>query len=161
EEAFNLSVGNGTYMAHDITRTVLLDAQTEALRLRRFVLTDDSEHSHEFGARRVRIGSHPDNDFVLDDRSVSRHHARIEVDAAGYRLIDSDAKNGTHVGTTRIQAAWLKDGDVLQFGEATLRFELLKEEVEVPLSKRTQFGKLRGRSERMREVFGLLERVAP
>lgn len=161
EEAFNLSVGNGTYMAHDITRTVLLDAQTEALRLRRFVLTDDSEHSHEFGARRVRIGSHPDNDFVLDDRSVSRHHARIEVDAAGYRLIDSDSKNGTHVGTTRIQAAWLKDGDVLQFGEATLRFELLKEEVEVPLSKRTQFGKLRGRSERMREVFGLLERVAP
>lgn len=148
-------------MAHDITRTVLLDAQTEALRLRRFVLRTPDEHAHEFSARRVRIGSHPDNDLVLDDRSVSRHHARIEVDARGYRLLDCDSKNGTHVGPTRIQEAWIEDGASLQFGETTLRFELLKEEVEVPLSKRTQFGQLRGKSERMREVFALLERIAP
>lgn len=148
-------------MAHDITRTVLLDAQTEALRLRRFLLTDETGQRREFSARRVRIGSHHDNDFVLDDRSVSRQHARIEVDANGYRLIDCSSKNGTHIRDTRIHEAWLKDGDTLHFGEATLRFDLLKEEVEVPLSKRTHFGKLRGRSEPMREVFGLLERVAP
>lgn len=148
-------------MAHDITRTVLLDAQTEALRLRRFVLRTPDDHAHEFSARRVRIGSSPDNDLVLDDRSVSRHHARIEVDHRGYRLLDCDSKNGTLVGPTRIQEAWIEDGTNLRLGETTLRFELLKEEVEVPLSKRTQFGKLRGKSERMREVFALLERIAP
>src|SRR5699024_11953516 len=129
-------------MAHDITRTVLLDAQTEALRLRRFVLRTPDDHAHEFSARRVRIGSHPDNDLVLDDRSVSRHHARMEVDARGYRLLDCDSKNGTHVGPTRIHEAWIEDGATLHLGETTLRFELLKEEVEVPLSKRTQFGQL-------------------
>lgn len=148
-------------MAHDITRTVLLDAQTEALRLRRFVLLGQDGTAHELGARRVRIGSHPDNDVVLDDRSVSRHHARLEVDGRGYRLIDCDSKNGTFIGNTRIQEAWIEDGAVLQFGETTLRFELRKEEVEVALSKRTQFGQLRGKSERMREVFALLERIAP
>jgi len=148
-------------MAHDITRTVLLDAQTEALRLRRFVLRTADGQTHTFSARRVRIGSHPDNDLVLDDRSVSRHHARIEVDQQGYRVLDSDSKNGTWIGTTRIQEAWLEDGATLKLGESTLQFELLKEEVEVPVSKRTQFGKLRGKSERMREVFALLERIAP
>src|SRR5690625_1590852 len=147
-------------MAHDITRTVLLDAQTEALRLRRFVLRTADGQTHTFSARRVRIGSHPDNDLVLDDRSVSRHHARIEVDQQGYRVLDSDSKNGTWIGTTRIQEAWLEDGATLKLGESTLQFELLKEEVEVPVSKRTQFGKLRGKSERMREVFALLERIA-
>lgn len=148
-------------MAHDITRTVFIDAQTEALRLRRFVLLAEDGTAHELGARRVRIGSHPDNDVVLDDRSVSRHHARLEVDGRGYRLLDCESKNGTFINDTRIQEAWIEDGAVLQFGETTLRFELRKEEVEVALSKRTQFGKLRGKSERMREVFALLERIAP
>lgn len=147
-------------MSAEITRTVVIDPGTEALRLRRFVLRSADGAAHEFSGRRVRIGSHPENDVVLDDPTVSRHHARIEVDARGYRLIDLQSKNGSRIDNTRIAEAWLEQGATLRFGRVSLRFELLEEEVEVALSKRTRFGRLRGRSERMREVFGLLERVS-
>lgn len=148
-------------MSSEITRTVIIDPGTEALRLRRFILREQNGRAHEFGARRANIGTHPDNDLTLDDTSVSRHHARMEVDARGYRLIDLGSKNGTRIDGTRIQEAWVEHGATLHLGHATLRFELMEEEVEVTLSRRTHFGRLRGRSERMREVFGLLERVAP
>ena len=148
-------------MSSEITRTVVIDPGTEALRLRRFTLRQTDAEAQAFAGRRVSIGSHPENDFVLDDSTVSRHHARIEVDARGYRLIDLDSKNGTRIDSTRIAEAWLENGSVLRFGRVSLRFELLEEEVEVALSKRTRFGRLRGRSERMREVFALLERVSP
>lgn len=148
-------------MSSEITRTVVIDPGTEALRLRRFALRRSDGEVHSFAGRRVSIGAHPENDLVLDDSSVSRQHARIEVDARGYRLIDLSSKNGTRIDSTRIAEAWLDNGSTLRFGRVSLRFELLDEEVEVALSKRTRFGRLRGRSERMREVFALLERISP
>lgn len=145
----------------EITRTVVLDAQTEALRLRRFSLRANGNEAKSFGSRRVTIGSHPSNDFVLDDSSVSRYHARLEIDRSGYRLLDLDSKNGTRVDGVRIANAWLDDGCRLGFGQSDVEFRLLSDEVEVALSKRTRFGRLRGSSERMREIFALLEKVAP
>ena len=49
-----------------VTQTVLVDDRTEALRMKRFLLTivePDGSHRHRvFGRRRVTIGSSPDND---------------------------------------------------------------------------------------------------
>lgn len=147
-------------MTPDITRTVVLSPGTEALRLRRYAWEQRGE-TQAFGSRRLTIGSHPENDLVLNDASVSRFHARLEVDATGYRLIDLQSKNGTWIGDTRIAEAWLQPGQSVQFGRIPLRFSLLEEEVEVAVSTSNRFGRLRGRSERMREVFAMLERVAP
>lgn len=148
-------------MSHEITRTVVLDPGTEALRLRRFGLRIGDDAPHTFASRRVTVGSHPENTIVIDDATVSRFHARLEVDARGYRVIDLDSKNGTRVENIRVADAWLEHGSTLRFGRINARFELLDDEVEVAVSKRTRFGRMRGRSERMREIFALLERVSP
>lgn len=147
-------------MSPEITRTIVLDPSTEALRLRRYVLRTKGE-DFAFSSRRLTIGAHPENDLVLNDSSVSRFHARLEVDPRGYRLIDLQSKNGTWIGSTRIAEAWLEPGQIVRCGTAELTFSLLEDEVEVPVSTRSRFGRLRGKSERMREVFAMLERVAP
>ncbi|MBN2394384.1 MAG: protein kinase [Anaerolineae bacterium] len=47
------------------------------------------------------IGSREDNDVVLNDPMVSRHHARIDFDeAAGYSIIDLGSTNGTYFEET-------------------------------------------------------------
>lgn len=147
-------------MTPDITRTIVLTPGTEALRLRRYALELKGESS-AFSSRRLTIGSHPENDLVLRDASVSRFHARLEVDARGYRVLDLQSKNGTFIGDARIAEGWIEPGQTLQIGGVKLRFSLLDDEVEVPVSTSNRFGRLRGRSERMREVFAMLERVAP
>ena len=143
------------------TRTVVIDASTEALLMSRYRLVVDGAAPVEVSRRRTTLGSLASADVFLDDASVSRRHARIEVDERGYRLIDEDSKNGTWVEGLRVRDCWLQDGLRFRLGRVELTFELLGDQVEVPRTRRTSFGRLRGRSERMRDIFALLERVAP
>jgi hypothetical protein len=61
------------------------------------------------------IGRSEDNDIVVDDRWVSRHHARIRVDGPQYIVEDLGSKNGTLVNGKRIEGPRvLVDGDEIQ-----------------------------------------------
>jgi len=65
-----------------------------------------------------RVGSASDNEIVLSERTVSRHHARIEVEADGSaRIIDLGSSNGTRRNAAAVlgQAA-LSAGDRIAFG---------------------------------------------
>ncbi|HSJ58111.1 MAG TPA: FHA domain-containing protein [Anaerolineae bacterium] len=61
------------------------------------------------------IGRWHDNDVVVDDRWVSRYHARIVRRDDRYVVEDLDSKNGTFVNGQRIAApVALHDGDQVQ-----------------------------------------------
>jgi hypothetical protein len=61
------------------------------------------------------IGRWEDNDVIVDDRWVSRHHAQIEVQDEQYTIQDLDSKNGTLVNGQRIAGPTaLDDGDQIQ-----------------------------------------------
>lgn len=151
-------------MSDDVTRTVMLDQQIEALRMKRFLLTITQPNAgpkhRVFGSRRVTFGVSPDNDVVLDDPAVSRQHCEIRVEAAGYRLVDLASKNGTFLGDIRVGDAYLRNGVSIGIGGTVVRFETTDEDVEVLLSGRTRFAGLIGTTDAMREVFASLERVA-
>ena len=69
------------------------------------------------------IGRHAEGPGRLaDDEEISRTHARITVDAAGYCAIeDLDSTNGTLVNGLRISAPQvLSVGDTLELGQTTL-----------------------------------------
>jgi DNA-binding winged helix-turn-helix (wHTH) protein len=61
------------------------------------------------------IGRWADNDVVVDDRWVSRYHARICRQDEQYVIEDLDSRNGTFVNGRRIaEPTVLADGDELQ-----------------------------------------------
>jgi hypothetical protein len=64
----------------------------------------------------VRVGRADDNDLVLADPEVSRHHARLEPDGQGWRMIDLGSTNGTWVNGVRLNAATIAAGDEVAFG---------------------------------------------
>ncbi len=67
------------------------------------------------------IGRSRENDIVLHDASLSRVHARVDVEEGGSSVLGS--RNGTFVGGLRVLQCRLKHGDAVQLGELTLRFE--------------------------------------
>lgn len=69
------------------------------------------------------IGRSRDNAVVLHDASLSRFHARIDVEEGGASLLDLGSRNGTFVGGLRVLQCRLKHGDAVQLGELPLRFE--------------------------------------
>jgi hypothetical protein len=61
------------------------------------------------------IGRWEDNDLVIQDRWVSRHHAEVRREKDRYVLHDLGSKNGTLINGKRISApAALADGDQIQ-----------------------------------------------
>jgi transcriptional regulator with GAF, ATPase, and Fis domain len=113
------------------------------------------------GGEAVRIGSAPDNDVRLSDRSVSRHHALLEPGPSGLLLRDLGSTNGTFVDGVRVKEAYVEPGRVVRFG--TLATELRLQACAEPDARAqpARFGSLVGRSPRMQRLFDLLERVAP
>jgi hypothetical protein len=74
-----------------------------------------------FGGLLVRespttIGRAKNNDLRLADPAVSRHHARIEGDESGWRVVDLDSRNGTWVNGAAVRQAAIEVGDELSFG---------------------------------------------
>jgi DNA-binding NtrC family response regulator len=108
----------------------------------------------------VTIGSHPGNGLVIADPTVSRFHARIELDPHGYLLRDLDSTNGTHIGNLRVEAAYLPAKARLLLGEVEVLFEVQREETELGLSTADRFGALWGQSPVMRRMFEQLGPIA-
>jgi predicted component of type VI protein secretion system len=72
--------------------------------------------------RTLTIGRSADCDIVLDDRQISRLHARILWRGDHYEIEDLASKNGTHLnGRDVVTAQPLHDGDEIQ---VALRYKL-------------------------------------
>jgi hypothetical protein len=70
----------------------------------------------------LTIGRSPECDIVLDDRQVSRFHARVIWRQDHYEIQDLGSKNGTHLnGRHVIGTQPLRDGDEIQIA---LRYKL-------------------------------------
>src|SRR5690606_17968539 len=66
----------------------------------------------------ITIGRDTDNDIVLDEPEVSRHHMRLALEESGYTLEDLNTVNGTTLNTKPLlKKKRLKSGDVLAIGE--------------------------------------------
>ena len=66
--------------------------------------------------RAITVGRAEDNDLVLPDPEVSRHHARLEPAGAGWRVVDVGSRNGTWVNGERASRQPLAPGDTVMFG---------------------------------------------
>src|SRR5271166_546726 len=84
-----------------------------------------SSPPHEFSLDKptIAIGSHPKNDVVVDDTTVSRRHATITRKAGGFELADLGSTNGTFVNGVRVnRPVALKPGDEIKFGSVRFAF---------------------------------------
>ena len=84
---------------------------------------EEQRAEHELARAVVGLGRHPQNDIVLDDRTLSRFHARIEKRDDGYVVVDLGAQNGVHLNGDRIdKEALLATGDRIELGRYTAVF---------------------------------------
>lgn len=72
--------------------------------------------SHAVLRSPTSVGRMPDNDIVLDDRRVSRHHAEFVQQGARWIMRDAGSTNGTAVNGQVVKEAVLKPGDQISLG---------------------------------------------
>lgn len=68
----------------------------------------------------IDIGRHSDNDLVLDDPHVSRHHAQLRAIRNRFVIFDVGSTGGTFLNGKPISKATLQTGDVIRIGVVNL-----------------------------------------
>src|SRR3954447_6839731 len=134
-----------------------------ALAQCKLVVLKGSQRGKEFviSSDVIRIGKVDENDVVLPEETVSRVHCEILRDAKGHLLRDLNSTNGTFLDGAEIREAYIRAGSVITVGTVQLKFQPYEERIEILPSDKDSLGELVGGSLRMREIFGLIERIAP
>ena len=88
---------------------------------------------HTNGAPRVRfdlggavisIGRASDNDVIVDDPEVSRHHCQLKLQHGAYSLADLGSRNGSWINGQPVSEVALGPGDVIQIGSTEIEFQV-------------------------------------
>jgi ABC-type multidrug transport system ATPase subunit/pSer/pThr/pTyr-binding forkhead associated (FHA) protein len=75
---------------------------------------------HGLSSTVTTIGYKPDNDIILDDPSVSLHHAKFEFNELDLVIIDLNSGSGTYVNRSKLQPNTpriLQPGDIAEIGQ--------------------------------------------
>src|SRR3954470_3067188 len=88
------------------------------------VIAEGKEAGREFvfDQASVLIGRTSECDVVLYDPGVSRKHARIFGEGAGYFVEDMGSSNGTKVNGSIVKKKQLADGDAIGLGPVVFNF---------------------------------------
>ncbi len=86
-----------------------------------------SKNDNMLGSRfldnaRISIGRASGNDIQLDDVSVSKQHAVIEIVGMDHILLDMGSSNGTYVNGGRVSRHMLRHGDIIEVRDFQLRY---------------------------------------
>jgi hypothetical protein len=94
-----------------------------AARLR-IIARDGEEHVHEFDGSGLTIGRAADNDLVVADSRVSRHHARIVGRRGTLVYADLGTTNGSRVNGVQVAELVLGAGDRIELGDTVIMVEV-------------------------------------
>jgi DNA-binding NtrC family response regulator len=148
------------------THTVLGSrAQADRLAAQQFHLvlldTDRAGTVFPLAGEVLRIGKAPENDVVIEHPTVSRNHLLVRRQGDRFLVQDLDSTNGTFLDGAQVREAYLRPGALLEVGDVRLRFSPQVAPVHVDPSSEDRLGDLVGRSVPMRQIFALLQRIAP
>jgi pSer/pThr/pTyr-binding forkhead associated (FHA) protein len=75
------------------------------------------------GTSPIHIGRGADNTLVIREKSVSRAHASIQLEAGAPVLTDLNSTRGTFVNNVQVRRQRLNPGDVISFGTVQWKLE--------------------------------------
>lgn len=98
--------------------------------LARFLLQNGqmAGRSFRFHQDLTSIGRTNGNDLIISGKTVSRRHARLWFENGRWYLADMQSANGTFVNNVRLQPnqpVLLNDGDIINFGDEIVLFNIL------------------------------------
>lgn len=128
----------------EVVTLTLLHSQHPATKLQQW---------HFEGESVIRIGRSPDNDVVLSDNRVSRHHlelrridesaspAQLPATPTAWKLVNHGT-NGTFLDGTLVSQAWVTDGSLIQLAHGGPKLKIQIQSVQpvastTPSSPRT------------------------
>ena len=101
------------------------DAPDSARRAYLLVSTRGSRPvQFDLGGPLIGVGRASDNDVIVDDPMVSRHHCQLKLQHGAYGFADLGSRNGSTVNGQPVSQIALGPGDVIRIGDTEIEFQV-------------------------------------
>jgi transcriptional regulator with AAA-type ATPase domain/pSer/pThr/pTyr-binding forkhead associated (FHA) protein len=155
-----------THVASEEKTQILdYDTQEKALKVSEVEVTvhfpEGQSRSYQFKHFPINIGSGTQNTLILKDPFISEAHCQIDVKAGQLWMSDADSKNGTWVSGKKVTEGFLSNGDEITLGKVRLGICLGQVAEKIQPAQESVFEGMIGESLKMREIFSLIDKVAP
>lgn len=102
------------------------DAAPDSARRAYLLVSTEGQPPVQFdlGGPLIGIGRASDNDVIVDDPLVSRHHCQLKLQHGAYGFADLGSRNGSFVNGQAVSEIALGPGDLIQIGETTIEFQV-------------------------------------
>ncbi|HMO56797.1 MAG TPA: DUF3662 and FHA domain-containing protein [Roseiflexaceae bacterium] len=98
-------------------------ADVTAIRARLLLTLRGINHTIPLESTLLTIGRGLNNDIILEDERVSRHHAQLRYRARRFWIADVGSTNGTFVNGEQIAEQVLRDNDTISLGGLEVIFK--------------------------------------
>ena len=78
----------------------------------------------DLGGPVIGVGRASDNDVIVDDPMVSRHHCQLKLEHGAYSFTDLGSRNGSTVNGQQVSTVALGPGDVIRVGDTEIEFQV-------------------------------------
>lgn len=78
----------------------------------------------DLGAALISIGRASDNDLIVDDPLVSRHHCQLKLQHGAYSFADLGSRNGSWINGQEAREVALGPGDRIRVGSTEIEFQV-------------------------------------
>jgi len=78
----------------------------------------------DLGGPLIGVGRASDNDVIVDDPIVSRHHCQLKLQHGAYSFADLGSRNGSTVNGQTVSQIALGPGDVIRIGDTEIEFQV-------------------------------------
>ena len=78
----------------------------------------------ELGGALISIGRASDNDVIVDDALVSRHHCQLKLQHGAYGFADLGSRNGSFINGHQVNEIALGPGDMIRIGSTEIEFQV-------------------------------------
>jgi hypothetical protein len=100
-------------------------APESATRAYLLVQTDGARPvQFDLGAPLISVGRASDNDVIVDDPLVSRHHCQLKLQHGAYGFADLGSRNGSFVNGQPVNEIALGPGDRIRIGATSIEFQV-------------------------------------
>ena len=113
-------MGEGSVAVHSDTMVFTVPRPSAPAARLRVIARDGDEYVHEFDGSGLTIGRAADNDLVIADGRVSRHHARIVGRRGTLVYADLGSTNGSRVNGVQVGELVLGAGDRIELGDTVI-----------------------------------------
>ncbi len=125
-----------------------------------FIKGSEEGRQFQIDKEKIAFGKHKDNNLVLNDKFVSRHHGEIYFRNGEFFIRDLGSKNGTFVNGKRIHGTVLRPGSRIEIGKTCIDF-MLSEDSSISLDRKEHsLGEIVGKSQKIQTLYTLCKKAA-